>query len=310
MSDPIIGGAISGVGSLLGAGINAIQQNKINKENAKLQREFAQNSIQWKVADAKKAGIHPLVAMGASGYSAQPSYVGANIGEGIAGFAKNIGGAIQADARQSIKDNAELRELQIEEARLNNELLKKKIRGDNDTVSPLFKGTFTPTNPNHLLSQNADARNGANTTAPKLSDAVTDTLKKMEAPFTISSRGNGTYDLSFDPNGLQGQSFSEGTTGKVMAYMSLDDWLFDDDAKNLKELEKVAKQQGILTKNKPYFDVDYTTSGFKLVPSASPNLYRFKEFSKSLDDRFFKWAEEKGKPFINKVRRFYKSNFK
>lgn len=34
--------------------------------NAGLQREFAQMGIQWKVADAKAAGIHPLYALGAS----------------------------------------------------------------------------------------------------------------------------------------------------------------------------------------------------------------------------------------------------
>lgn len=40
--------------------------------NANLQKEFAQNSIQWKVQDAMKAGLHPLAALGASGYSASP----------------------------------------------------------------------------------------------------------------------------------------------------------------------------------------------------------------------------------------------
>lgn len=43
--------------------------------NANLQREFAQNSIQWKVQDAIKAGLHPLAALGASGYSASPVQV-------------------------------------------------------------------------------------------------------------------------------------------------------------------------------------------------------------------------------------------
>lgn len=36
------------------------------------QKEFAQNSIQWRVADAKAAGLHPLYALGGAGSSYQP----------------------------------------------------------------------------------------------------------------------------------------------------------------------------------------------------------------------------------------------
>lgn len=71
-------------GGLIGGIINAIHNgvydwatlldNRNNQrrnlrnaeEQIKLQREFAQNGIQWRVADAKKAGIHPLYALGAN----------------------------------------------------------------------------------------------------------------------------------------------------------------------------------------------------------------------------------------------------
>lgn len=45
--------------------------------NASLAREFAQNSMQWKAQDLYKAGINPLYAMGAGGYSAPVSSVSA-----------------------------------------------------------------------------------------------------------------------------------------------------------------------------------------------------------------------------------------
>ena len=61
-----------------------------------LQREFAQHGIQWRVADAKAAGIHPIVAMGANVQSGKPipigmqsdtfSRMGQNIGETIAEY--------------------------------------------------------------------------------------------------------------------------------------------------------------------------------------------------------------------------------
>jgi hypothetical protein len=41
-------------------------QESANDQNIKMQREFAQKGIRWKVSDAKKAGIHPLYALGAS----------------------------------------------------------------------------------------------------------------------------------------------------------------------------------------------------------------------------------------------------
>jgi hypothetical protein len=44
---------------------NARNTRKANEANIALQREFAQKSIQWKTADAKAAGLHPLAALGA-----------------------------------------------------------------------------------------------------------------------------------------------------------------------------------------------------------------------------------------------------
>lgn len=52
---------------------NIAAQERINNQNIALQREFAQNSIQWRVNDAKLAGLHPLAALGASGTSYTPS---------------------------------------------------------------------------------------------------------------------------------------------------------------------------------------------------------------------------------------------
>lgn len=64
----------------LGNIVSSAITNRANEHNAKttfnrnvaLQREFAQNSIQWRVDDAKNAGIHPLYALGAQGASYTP----------------------------------------------------------------------------------------------------------------------------------------------------------------------------------------------------------------------------------------------
>lgn len=66
-------------GNVLAGGLGFIGDNQ-NRQFQKgqanqsydAQKEFAQNSIQWKVEDARKAGISPLAALGASGYQYSP----------------------------------------------------------------------------------------------------------------------------------------------------------------------------------------------------------------------------------------------
>lgn len=67
----VVGGLFGGVGSIVGAGMSGANAAAINKANYEHQKEFAQNGIRWKVADAKAAGLHPLAALGAqtSGYT-------------------------------------------------------------------------------------------------------------------------------------------------------------------------------------------------------------------------------------------------
>ncbi len=62
--------------NFIGGLMNMSNQNKLAQRQEDMQREFAQNSIQWRVNDAKKAGIHPVAALGSQGISYNPSYVG------------------------------------------------------------------------------------------------------------------------------------------------------------------------------------------------------------------------------------------
>lgn len=60
------------IGSIVTNDSNRQAANENFILNRDLQKEFAQNSIQWRVDDAKKAGIHPLYALGAQGASYTP----------------------------------------------------------------------------------------------------------------------------------------------------------------------------------------------------------------------------------------------
>lgn len=93
--NPLIGGALISAGSsILGGLFGRKSQNKADDQNAALQREFAKNSIQWRVKDAQAAGISPLAALGASTTSAAPSYVGGNIGNAVTRAGSRIGQAV------------------------------------------------------------------------------------------------------------------------------------------------------------------------------------------------------------------------
>lgn len=70
-----IGGIASGIGSIIGSNNSAASAESINQANYEHQKEFAQNGIRWKVADAKAAGLHPLAALGTQTSSYTPSAV-------------------------------------------------------------------------------------------------------------------------------------------------------------------------------------------------------------------------------------------
>lgn len=70
-----VGGLLGGVGSVVGAGMSGANAAAINQANYEHQKEFAQNGIRWRVADAKAAGLHPLAALGAQTSSYTPSAV-------------------------------------------------------------------------------------------------------------------------------------------------------------------------------------------------------------------------------------------
>lgn len=90
--------AIPIVGDVIGGAMNARAAESAGNKNADLQRQFAQNGVRWRVEDAKKAGIHPLAALGMTGASASPVYVGSNFDGGSMG--QNIERAINATRTQ------------------------------------------------------------------------------------------------------------------------------------------------------------------------------------------------------------------
>lgn len=135
--------ALIAAGASLASGLMASQNSrKANEQSAAnaarqeaLQREFAQNGIQWKVADAKAAGIHPLYALGANTVSYAPQSVGISTPDtsGFANAGQNLGRAIAStqtpDTNQQALNNAMFTQ-QIEGIKLDNDIKRTKLASD------------------------------------------------------------------------------------------------------------------------------------------------------------------------------------
>lgn len=122
-------------GEILGAVTGLIAGNKQNDANKKAaalqykqQKEFAQSGIQWKVEDAKKAGIHPLYGLGANTISYAPQSVGGPDYGYMADAGQNIGRAIDATRSNPAKAAATaLTAVQLEGLQLDNDLKRAQL---------------------------------------------------------------------------------------------------------------------------------------------------------------------------------------
>lgn len=97
-------------GSLLGGLIGKKSQEDANAQNAAKQEEFAKHGIQWRVEDAKRAGLHPLYALGGSGASfspsAQPVMDGQHVARAASAFASGFDRELQAANLEAVRASA------------------------------------------------------------------------------------------------------------------------------------------------------------------------------------------------------------
>lgn len=148
---------ISAVASLAGDYLAADQARKAgnkdraamadaNAQNIAMQREFAQNGIQWRVADAVKAGLSPLAALGSSGasFSSQVMPLPTNGKyQARANMYQNMGqniaralGSTMTQKERMIKDASD--DLTLKEIAYKNKLLDYQASNIGKTDNPPF----------------------------------------------------------------------------------------------------------------------------------------------------------------------------
>lgn len=147
MLDSLLSAGLKLFGGFLGKSsqdkANTIAQQNADRQIA-LQREFAQNSIQWRAEDAKKAGIHPIYALGASPMSFSPVSVGVSgrdpLAESLGDMGQDISRAAGAYktrvSRQVTGDAVMANKLQLENMSLQNDLLRQRIAQLNAPGTP------------------------------------------------------------------------------------------------------------------------------------------------------------------------------
>lgn len=141
MLEELLGAGLKLFGGFMGKA-SQDEANQIARENAAnniaLQKEFANNAISWKVADAQRAGIHPLYALGASTTSFSPVSVGVSganpLADSLVSMGQDVTRAAAANrsptnrvaaigaAQQTAAGN-----LQLENMQLQNTLLRQKV---------------------------------------------------------------------------------------------------------------------------------------------------------------------------------------
>lgn len=132
---------LSGLGGLIGGIFGSNNQKKIAQQQMALQREFAQNSVQWRVKDAQAANIHPLAALGMQPMSYTPVTVG---DQNWADIGQNLGRSIAATQTvpQKVDDFTQtsqklsLERQGLENAQLTNDVLASSIRLNNIAGTP------------------------------------------------------------------------------------------------------------------------------------------------------------------------------
>lgn len=120
-----LGSVVPGIGTMVGAGIGLLGgvasnlfQGKQQEEGYANQREALQNSISWRVADARRAGIHPLYALGAQPMNISPIINQDNIGPAVQQMGQTISD-VQKNAVTEHQKMMQFAEYQVLQSQMN-----------------------------------------------------------------------------------------------------------------------------------------------------------------------------------------------
>lgn len=169
--DPITGAALIGVGSSVAGGIIGDKSARdAAKRNTDMQIAFAKKGIQWKVADAIKAGVSPEYALGAPTTSFSPTHTGGQTGNMIADAGQNIARSVLASGTSKDREmDAALKAETLRGMQLQNDKIDPALTSINRPGNPPFphpNGNVIPGQGNSPVKDVALERTGQSRSAP------------------------------------------------------------------------------------------------------------------------------------------------
>lgn len=282
------GSVIGAAGGIASSLFGSSSQEKANKQNLQLareqlayQKELAHNQVQWRVEDAKKAGLHPLAALGVSPMSYSPvsgSAVGADysgVGQSLQQMGQDIDRARMAGLdREQRKKALALQDTQtalaLKNQELNNQILEQEL------ISRRVK-LFQQLTPGMASLYGLDRKRYA---IPGQDDAVMPraegTVATGDPMFQFMQQPNGSYSLE------PGNDWAQAYEDKLLV-----EWL--------PVLEtKLRDFYGRVTGNEidgMVYDPKY--DGWVPKGKGKPWYRRFKEFGDKVDAKVGKWLYDK-----------------
>lgn len=113
-----------------GGALSGDRNRKLMHEQMDAQREFAQHGIQWKVADAKAAGIHPLYALGASTQSYSPVQIGDSYGPALSRAGQDLSREAMSQQSQEVKNEEQARAFMLNREAASDARVREEARQD------------------------------------------------------------------------------------------------------------------------------------------------------------------------------------
>lgn len=138
----LAGAAISTIGNLFGGSSASKATEAANRANIAMQMAFAKNAIQWKTEDAKKAGIHPIYALGAPTMSPSVAIqADTGMADAMSRSGQDIGRAVEATMNAPDRLYAKTAQaLTLKRMGLENDILAQKLAAGNQPGIPPFPG--------------------------------------------------------------------------------------------------------------------------------------------------------------------------
>lgn len=136
-------GALGNIaGGLLGGGGKGKQGDAERFAEKQLHTQM-QKAVQWRVQDAREAGVHPLAALGAQVSASPATAVGGSsggdrfdLGRSLGELGQSIVRAIGTKMSSEERDAATMRALELEEKGLSNEALRFQLQQMRNSVAP------------------------------------------------------------------------------------------------------------------------------------------------------------------------------